>query len=146
MLFNNLVAAAILGLAAAQQSPDGRPCGSKMAPCPADTECVPNDPKCTNVNRCAGTCQFKNQYQTCGGFRMEPPPPCKKDTHCIDDPRIPGSCGMACDAPGICAPKKAPTCAGYTGEKCPEGLWCYDDLRDECDPKNGGFDCTGICL
>ncbi|RSL73850.1 hypothetical protein CEP54_000231 [Fusarium duplospermum] len=146
MLFTNLIAAALIGLAAAQQSPNGRPCGFKIAPCPADTKCVPNDYSCTDLNRCAGTCYFKNQYQTCGGFRMEPPPPCKKGTHCIDDPRIPGSCGMACDAPGICAPKKAPSCGGFIGKKCPKGLWCYDDPTDDCDPENGGADCIGICL
>ncbi|KAJ4193562.1 Hypothetical protein NCS54_01282500 [Fusarium falciforme] len=146
MLFTNLIAAALLGFASAQQSPNGRGCGFKIAPCPAGTKCVPNDYSCTDLHRCPGTCYFKNQYQTCGGFRREPPPPCKEGTHCIDDSRIPGSCGMACDAPGICAPIKAPSCGGFMGKKCPKGLWCYDDPRDDCDPKKGGADCIGICL
>ncbi|KAG7126769.1 hypothetical protein HYQ44_000489 [Verticillium longisporum] len=50
-------------------------------------------------------------YQSCGGFRVAPAPRCPKGTACLDDPRIDG-CGMACDAPGICIPNKAPQCGG----------------------------------
>ncbi|KAF4975045.1 hypothetical protein FZEAL_8114 [Fusarium zealandicum] len=148
MLFKNIILAATLGLtslATAQQS-NGQSCGRKIAPCSSDTKCQPTMDDCTNLNRCSGQCNFKNQYQTCGGFRVEPPPPCKKGTRCIDDPRIPNSCGMACDMPGICAPIKAPKCGGFVGAKCPKGLYCYDDPTDSCDPENGGADCQGICL
>ncbi|KAJ4307633.1 hypothetical protein N0V84_012595 [Fusarium piperis] len=140
MLVKNLLAAAALGLtsfAAAKQGID-RSCGLKIAPCPEDTECIPNSPDCTDLNRCTGRCYFKNQYQTCGGFTPKPPPPCKKGTSCIDDSRIPNSCGMACDMTGICAPKKLHQCRGIAGLECPKGLWCYDDPSDDCDPENGG--------
>lgn len=83
------------------------------------------------------------QYPACGGLTLEPNG-CKSGT-CISDPRQPG-CGLACDRPGICVPKDVPRCGGYAGLKCPEGLQCFDDPRDECDPDNGGFDCTGLCL
>ncbi|KAM5381814.1 hypothetical protein ACJZ2D_002804 [Fusarium nematophilum] len=148
MLVKNLIVAAALGLASltAAKQGTGEPCGHKIAPCPSDQKCVPNKPSCTDLNRCSGTCYFKNQYQTCGGFRREPPPPCKKGTKCIDDSRIPFSCGMACDMPGICAPKKLHRCGGFAGLECPKGLWCYDDPTDDCDPENGGADCGGICL
>ncbi|KAM6530341.1 hypothetical protein FALCPG4_008465 [Fusarium falciforme] len=148
MLVKNLLVAVALGLTnfvAAKQGID-RPCGLKIAPCPEDTECIPNSPDCRDLNRCPGRCYFKNQYQTCGGFTPKPPPPCKKGTSCIDDSRIPNSCGMACDMTGICAPKKLHQCGGIAGLECPDGLWCYDDPTDDCDPENGGSDCGGICL
>jgi hypothetical protein len=53
---------------------------------------------------------------------------------------------MACDMTGICAPKKLHQCGGIAGLECPDGLWCYDDPTDDCDPENGGSDCGGICL
>lgn len=148
MLVKNLLVAAALGLTsfvAAKQGID-RACGLKIAPCPEDTECIPDSPDCTDLNRCTGRCYFKNQYQTCGGFTPKPPPPCKKGTTCIDDSRIPNSCGMACDMTGICAPNKLHQCRGIAGLECPYGLWCYDDPSDDCDPENGGSDCGGICL
>ncbi|KAF5018985.1 hypothetical protein F66182_9003 [Fusarium sp. NRRL 66182] len=145
MLFQSVLFAATVGVAAAAQT-SGQPCGFKIAHCPKDTRCKPISPNCQNLDRCAGECVFKNQYQTCGGFRAEPPPPCKKGTHCVDDPRTPDDCGMACDKPGICAPKKPKQCRGFMGKECPKGLWCYDDPSDECDPMNGGADCPGICL
>ncbi len=36
-------------------------------------------------------------------------------------------------------------CGGIAGFQCPEGLRCVDDPTDNCDPANGGFDCSGIC-
>ncbi|KAF5590305.1 Kazal domain protein [Fusarium subglutinans] len=145
MLFQNILIAASIGLAAASQS-SGRECGRKIAPCPEDTTCKPILANCKDINKCSGMCYFKNEYQTCGGFRATPPPPCKKGTHCVDDPRTPGDCGMACDKPGICAPNKPHTCGGIIGEKCPKGLYCYDNPSDDCDAKKGGNDCSGICL
>jgi len=37
-------------------------------------------------------------------------------------------------------------CGGFAGFRCSEGLMCIDDPSDECDPKNGGADCIGICV
>ncbi|CAF3449490.1 hypothetical protein SNK03_002421 [Fusarium graminearum] len=146
MLFQNMLFAATIGLAAAASQPTGQECGRKVAPCSKDAVCKPTLANCKDINKCPGTCYFKNEYQSCGGFRAKPPPPCKKNTHCVDDPRTPGDCGMACDKPGICAPKKPQSCGGFAGLSCPKGLYCYDDPKDECDPKKGGADCPGICL
>ncbi|KAG6190712.1 hypothetical protein E4U36_002065 [Claviceps purpurea] len=129
-----------LGLASRQRS-----CGFKIADCPSDQLCVPDSPECTNLNNCLGTCQFRNSYMACGGFRSQPVK-CPSGTECRDDPRVPESCGLACDVPGICMPKKAPSCAGFAGRACPKGLQCYDVLHDGCDPQNGGADCIGVCL
>lgn len=37
-------------------------------------------------------------------------------------------------------------CAGFLGIACPGKLQCIDDPRDDCDPWNGGADCTGMCV
>jgi hypothetical protein len=37
-------------------------------------------------------------------------------------------------------------CGGFAGIECPGGLLCIDDPSDDCDPKNGGADCGGICV
>lgn len=36
-------------------------------------------------------------------------------------------------------------CGGIAGIPCPEGFTCVDDPRDDCDPKQGGADCGGVC-
>jgi hypothetical protein len=148
------VFALMVALAAADS---GNVCGLKIAPCPEGEVCIPNDPECTDVNRCLGTCEAPTKmlvvkraatttYQACGGF-VATPTPCPTDYTCIDDPRR-GGCGMACDIPGICVPNDSPTCAGFIGKSCPadSGLQCYDYPGDGCDPDDGGADCSGICL
>lgn len=92
---------------------------------------------------CPSSTPSPEQYPSCGGFTIEPNE-CQEGT-CISDPRKPG-CGLACDQPGICVPKDVPRCGGYAGLKCSEGLECFDDPVDGCDPDDGGFDCTGFCL
>lgn len=152
MLLKNFITATALGLISFAAAKGGvgpsteRPCGFKIAPCPEDTVCIPNANSCTNLNRCAGTCHFKNNYRSCGGFRPAPAPSCPRGTICKDDPRFPDSCGMACDAPGICLPKRQRTCGGFAGLRCPDGLHCYDIPNDGCDVKKGGADCLGICV
>ncbi|MCH9697591.1 MAG: Kazal-type serine protease inhibitor domain protein [Gammaproteobacteria bacterium] len=37
-------------------------------------------------------------------------------------------------------------CGGIAGLQCPKGLMCIDDPKDNCDPNNGGADCSGICV
>jgi hypothetical protein len=152
MLLKNLIALAALGLVSlasaetdSSESSIGRVCGFKIAPCPEDQKCVPKSVKCKNLNKCAGTCQWKNRYKSCGGFRVKPVN-CPKGYKCKDDPRLPNSCGMACDKPGICLPKKLSNCGGIAGFQCPYGLYCYDKPNDGCDPNNGGADCIGVCI
>ncbi|KAM0254421.1 hypothetical protein ACHAQJ_006825 [Trichoderma viride] len=143
MLLKTVLLAVTVSLASAQ-SEVGRACGFKIAPCPFDMQCVPDNLYCPQINRCPGHCEFKNKYQSCGGFTPRPVN-CDKNSECKDDPRLPPNCGMACDAPGICIPKKASFCGGFLGLACPKGQFCYDAL-DGCDPNNGGADCGGICL
>jgi hypothetical protein len=118
-------------------------CGvNNPQPCSSDSICQPDDPSCTDLTTCRGTCTLRNRYRSCGGFRIQPRN-CFSGQTCIDDTRIPGNCGMACDAPGICVSNSAATCG--KARKCRRGLWCYTDPRTEC-ALNGGQDCPGICL
>lgn len=87
----------------------------------------------------------RNEYPSCGGFRVTPVN-CPDGSYCADDPRNPFSCGMACDAPGICIPKTAQICGALANVECPDGLTCYDYPSDNCDPRSGGEYCVGICL
>lgn len=135
---------ATLALATLVAVSSARNCGFKIAPCPADEDCIPVSQDCTDLHRCLGVCTPK-EYQPCGGFRPEPQPDCPKGTTCRDDPRVPG-CGLACDQMGICIPDDAPPCEGFAGFVCPKGLDCYDLPNDECDPRQGGNDCIGVCL
>lgn len=148
MFIKKVLAFTLIGiksLALAQSSAVGRPCGLKIAPCPNDLTCIPDNPTCTNTYRCKGTCAFKNKYPPCGGNSLNPPK-CDENSTCQDDPRLPDSCGMACDFLGICIPKDTLFCGGFAGFQCPPGKFCYDVLNDGCDPNNGGADCGGICL
>ncbi|GAO18545.1 uncharacterized protein UV8b_00843 [Ustilaginoidea virens] len=140
MLSNTLVLAA-LGLAALASAQE--PCGLKVAPCPTDKTCVPNA-GCPNPKLCPGTCRFKNKYDSCGGKTVSPRS-CKPGFECRDDPRLPESCGLACDVPGICLPKEPKRCGGFAGFACPKGLYCYYGPLTGCDPKTTS-DCMGICL
>ncbi|KAL2129562.1 hypothetical protein VTI74DRAFT_7611 [Chaetomium olivicolor] len=144
--------------AASLASADKRSCGFKIAPCPSGEVCKKVDPACDRGENCLGYCvpslsttlirskttalPPKPTYQSCGGFRASPVE-CPKDEICIDDPYS-GGCGMACDAPGICV--KPVFCGGIAGVQCEDGKKCVDDPRDDCDPKNGGADCGGICV
>lgn len=131
-----------------------RPCGFKIAPCPSGTTCVARDPSCPpkKGENCAGTCKASapaTKYKSCGGFRVSGPATCneKAGEVCIDDPvaLAQGSCGMACDRPGICVIPQM--CGGFAGFACKDPTkTCYDDPRDDCDPKRGGADCSGLCI
>ncbi|KAH6897364.1 hypothetical protein B0T10DRAFT_602693 [Thelonectria olida] len=113
------------------------PCGGDNPPCPADTYCVPDAADC--AGDCLGVCVFRNTYQHCGGFTVEPNLCDSDDHHCVDDPRNPESCGMACDAPGICVDPNLKKC--QCNKDCPEGLWCYAWDKG-CTGKN----CKKVCL
>lgn len=90
-----------------------------------------------------GVALASEAYPSCGGLSPEANV-CESGT-CISDPRTAG-CGLACDEPGICVGEDVPRCGGYEGKQCPDGLGCFDDPGDDCDPENGGFDCSGLCL
>lgn len=126
----------------------GRPCGFRIAPCPTGFTCSRTDPTCTRGENCAGICKPRTsskqtppdrQYTDCGGHRRNAPI-CKADELCVHDPW-----GIeCCDAPGLCV--KPVFCGGKEGKKCGGNLICVDDARDNCDPKEGGVGCAGLCV
>lgn len=113
--------------------------------CSVDKKCVPDSAECQQLATCSGNCVFKNEYASCGGLTPTPTF-CSKSTRCDNDPRIDYGCGLACDRPGICLPKKLKTCGGITGQRCRKGLYCYDDPKLSCSYTKGDPDCSGICL
>lgn len=56
------------------------------------------------------------------------------------------SAGTSVQHDGECEQDPPVTCGGFGGIECPEGLSCIDDPNDDCDPANGGADCSGICV
>ena len=45
-----------------------------------------------------------------------------------------------------CAAVAPLSCGGIAGIACPSNLVCVDDPKDNCDPAQGGADCSGICV
>lgn len=121
------------------------PCGNSAAsPCSDDTYCIPDSDDCVDLAICSGACVFKNTYASCGGHTIEPHL-CEGTDVCADDPRAPGSCGMACDKPGICIPAMPSPCDSKSDLKCPEGMWRYSRQQKEY----GSWDqeeCPSVCL
>nr|WP_280523874.1 hypothetical protein [Nitrosomonas aestuarii] len=54
--------------------------------------------------------------------------------------------GISIDHPGECAPPEPQACGGIAAIPCPDEEICIDDPSDDCDPKHGGADCSGICI
>ena len=52
------------------------------------------------------------------------------------------SAGVSVRSEGECENMQ---CGGFLGTLCPVGMMCVDDPTDNCDPRNGGSDCIGIC-
>jgi len=155
-----LLSLLLLGASAAAASEPARNCGFKIAPCPEGSYCKRDDPTCTRGENCLGKCaptpssilpttivtatrtkpsptpKPRETYPPCGGFRVAGGFDCGKGFVCVDNPYVKG-CGMACDRPGICVPDES--CGGFVGKRCQNAnKECFDDPRDDCDPKNGG--------
>ena len=122
--------------------------------CAEDVVCLSMPPICpegltpvSNGGGCWGGCGFPETCSCDDGSLLtckKAEPVCTEDTvlavqngcyECVD----PMTCGVD-SGPG---PKG---CGGFAGFQCEDGLECVDDPTDECDPKNGGADCPGICV
>lgn len=159
-----------LNLCAVTLCPTGTTCVVEGTP--ARAQCVPID-KCAVVRCAAGThcvagsCIPDEPKVFCGGIAAFPCPGAGK---CVDDPsddcdpRNGGAdCGGMCicrrtgicpigshwdPSPRVCAcvPNEKVFCGGIAGFPCPGSGECVDDPSDDCDPKNGGADCGGMCI
>lgn len=101
---------------------------------------VVNDTRVPECNNSTHQCELVaiDQVQ-CGGFILNAHQ-CPSGYQCEYDGKVP-------DLPGQCvaAPQKPQTCGGIAGLPCPAGQTCVDNPNDNCDPANGGADCSGIC-
>ncbi|KAK0384273.1 hypothetical protein NLU13_8361 [Sarocladium strictum] len=133
IFFLGLIAAAAAAAYEVVNYPDPSiPCGAELGLCPRpDLYCKPDDTECADLTRCPGACAYKNTFVYCGGFRLPGPEPCEGEEggRCLDDPRNPESCGMACDGPGICLSEDATEC--HDDGDCPSGQWCYEDGKGQ---------------
>lgn len=128
-----------------------RPCGGAAGDtCPPGFECFQDTPD---------GCMPDPSGTDCGGI-CQPidVPRCESADECphILAPctQCPGgtfACPIALCRDGVCgaAFESCPDpafCGGIAGFPCPDGSTCIDDPGDDCDPRNGGADCGGICV
>jgi hypothetical protein len=165
-----LILACLGGIGSAQPdtaSPSGtfqgRRCGY-MNDCPGGQSCsyqlAISEPGCLGKGNCVAYCVDlprvpdlprppglpKLTYSSCGGFTRKPST-CSSPMSCIDNPYAvaAGSCGMACDAPGICV-RLNETCSGPRAE-CSGGKKCFAQSRmSYCHPTRGGSNCAWHCI
>ncbi|KAM4066105.1 hypothetical protein HRG_012049 [Hirsutella rhossiliensis] len=118
---------------------------SQRCPMPISHALCPNDLKCLDLSVCTGVCEPKSRFLSCGS-RRPIPQRCDDYSRCIDDPRFPHTCGLACEIPGICVSKQTPKCGSTQDRPCPRGLRCYDMPCEESALQPDGDYCVGICL
>lgn len=53
--------------------------------------------------------------------------------------------GVSVEHEGECKKTEPQACGGIAGIQCADGGICVDDPTDDCDPRQGGADCPGIC-
>ncbi len=114
--------------------------------CPSGQTCV-DDP--------SDSCDPNKGGADCSGICVTKTPECTTAAQCkapatakICDDGTTVIAKATCDA-GVCgidfacpAPKM---CGGFGNIKCDKGFYCGEDPNSEC-TKNGGADCSGICL
>ncbi|HKU43689.1 MAG TPA: protease complex subunit PrcB family protein [Polyangiales bacterium] len=137
--------------------PDEEPvqCGGFAGtPCPGLGMCVDDasddcDPENGGAD-CGGLCECNLRALCIQGLVFDSSP---SVCACVPDPAqdpcaaVRCRAGTHCESDGqtaSCVPD-APFCGGIGGIPCPGAGMCVDNPSDDCDPKNGGADCGGVC-
>ena len=112
----------------------------------------PRDRQCSADRFCharVGHCPGKRQFGRC---ELRPEvcpkifaPVCGCDGVTYGNSCEAASAGVSIESQGAC-PVPPAFCGGIAGIPCPDGQTCVDNPNDDCDPKNGGADCGGICV
>jgi hypothetical protein len=135
--YGNACMAAAAGVAVRAQGA----CGGPSA-CESNADCAKTELCAFPEGQCdtRGTCAPRPQVCT---FIYRPV--CGCDGHTYGNACSAAGSGVSIDYQGECR-EDGPFCGGIAGIPCPGDGQCVDDPSDDCDPKNGGADCGGICI
>ncbi|WP_417908927.1 Kazal-type serine protease inhibitor family protein [Candidatus Electronema sp. PJ] len=117
--------------------PNGKFCGGvKGLMCPDDQYC--EFQYCGLTDAPQGICKTKPQVCT-----KDYKPVCDCDGRTHSNACEAARAGVNIAHEGKCP---APMCGGIANIQCPNGLTCVDDPDDNCNPAQGGADCSGVCV
>ncbi len=122
-------------------APVATACGGWLGDtCASDEYCHFEQSAICGFADASGTCQDKPQACT-----QIFSPVCGCDGQTYSNSCMANSAGTSVNTIGACQPQ-AQMCGGFGNLACPSGLDCVDDPNDDCDPNNGGADCSGVCV
>jgi hypothetical protein len=130
-----VAAAAGVAVSTAGECPTSK-CESN-ADCDRSQFCEKKDGQCSGAGQC------ETRPQVCTRIFK---PVCGCDGQTYANRCQANTAGVSVVHEGKCAEEEAPFCGGIAGIPCPGSGRCVDDPSDDCSPKTGGADCSGICI